>query len=62
MPEHVPTVAELAAEGLAFPIAFDTKHHPTHWRLTPEGEQRINDAMQRRVAEHMEQIQKDRDR
>jgi hypothetical protein len=51
MPEHVPTVAELAAEGLAFPVAFDGKRRPTHWRLKPEGQQRIDDAMERNAAE-----------
>lgn len=47
MPEHVPTVAELAREHLAQPVAFNTKGDPTHWRLTQEGQQRVYAAMSR---------------
>jgi hypothetical protein len=62
MPEHVPTVAELAAEGLAFPVAFDGKRHPTHWRLKDEGQRRISEAMERNAAELRARVEQDRDR
>lgn len=37
---HVPTVAELATEGLARQVA------PGYWRLEPEGQRRIYAAME----------------
>lgn len=39
--EHVPTVLELAAVGLARPVAKNA------YRLEPEGQQRIYEAMRR---------------
>ena len=48
---HVPTVVELAEIGLANVVAVDLKGRPTHYRLTPEGQERIYAAMREAAAE-----------
>lgn len=47
--EHVPTVPELYAKGLAVVMVWtDGKDKkPTHYRLKPEGQQMIYDTMRR---------------
>lgn len=45
--EPVPTVAELASSGLAIVIERTTKGVPSVFRLKPEGQQIINEAMAR---------------
>lgn len=41
----VPSLPELAAQGLAEVVGRDGKGRPTHYRPTPEGEQVLREAM-----------------
>ncbi len=48
--EHVPTLEELAQQGLAVVAARDGAGNPTHYRPTPEGERLLQETMRRNVA------------
>ena len=57
--EHVPTVEELASQGLAHLLPAPRKGGTAAYRITPEGEAMLRDTM-RRNAERMKRIDMER--
>lgn len=49
--EKVPHIEDLAQIGQAHPVAFTKAGAPSHWRITPEGQEAIYAAMARNAAE-----------
>lgn len=48
---HVPTVEELAKRKLAVPTGWTATKKVTHWRILPEGQELIHDAMRHNALE-----------
>lgn len=62
--EVVPTVHDLWAKGLAEVVAWTaakTAAKPTHFRIKPEGQQLINDAMARNARKAREHDERQRE-
>lgn len=56
-PEHVPTVEELVTKGLALPSGYLKPGHPTHYTISPEGQELIYAAQKRNAEFVKEQLE-----